>query len=131
MESPAILEMNQYLFAWAMENLIKNAIDAMEGKGTITFHLEEKKPGVVSLEISDTGKGIPAGRHQSIFKPGFTTKKTNKTINHKIKKGEVLSIIANKYDVSVSQIKKANNLQSDYINYGKTLKIPTVVSVPI
>lgn len=64
---------------------------------------------------------------------GYTTKKTNKTINHKIKKGEVLSIIANKYDISVSQIKKANNLKSDKINYGKTLKIPTVVTerIPI
>ncbi|WP_339887822.1 LysM peptidoglycan-binding domain-containing protein [uncultured Flavobacterium sp.] len=62
---------------------------------------------------------------------GYTTKKINKTINHKIKKGEVLSIIANKYDVSVSEIKKANNLKSDNINYGKTLKIPTIVTQKI
>lgn len=56
---------------------------------------------------------------------GYTTKKTSKTISHKIKKGEVLSVIANKYDVSVAEIKKANGLKSDKINYGKTLKIPT------
>jgi LysM repeat protein/lysophospholipase L1-like esterase len=64
---------------------------------------------------------------------GYTTRKINKTINHKIKKGEVLSIIANKYDVSVSEIKKANHLKSDNINYGKTLKIPTIVTqrIPI
>ena len=58
---------------------------------------------------------------------GYTTKKINKTINHKIKKGEVLGTIANKYDLTVSQIKKANNLKSDNINAGKTLKIPTIV----
>jgi two-component system, sporulation sensor kinase D len=71
---PAILQLNPYLFAWAMENLIKNAIDAMEGSGSITFHLEKKHQNIV-LDITDTGKGIPAGRHTSIFKPGFTTKK--------------------------------------------------------
>lgn len=64
---------------------------------------------------------------------GYTTKKISRTINHKIKKGEVLSIIANKYDLSVAEIKKANNLKSDNINYGKTLKIPTTViqKIPI
>jgi len=58
---------------------------------------------------------------------GYKTKTTTKTINHKIKRGEALSIIADKYNVSVSQIKKANGLKSDRINMGKTLKIPTTV----
>lgn len=64
---------------------------------------------------------------------GYTTKKSSRTINHKIKKGEVLSIIANKYDISVSEIKKANGLKSDKINYGKTLKIPAIITerIPI
>jgi LysM repeat protein/lysophospholipase L1-like esterase len=64
---------------------------------------------------------------------GFTTKKTAKTINHKIKSGEVLSKIANKYDITVAEIKKANNLKSDKIKAGKTLKIPTTViqKIPI
>ena len=64
---------------------------------------------------------------------GYTTKKTQKTINHKIKRGEVLGTIANKYDVRISDIKKANNLKSDNINFGKTLKIPTIVTqrIPI
>jgi len=74
LHEPAILQLNPYLFAWAMENLIKNAIDAMEGRGSITFHLEKKHQNIV-LDITDTGKGIPASRHTSIFKPGFTTKK--------------------------------------------------------
>lgn len=71
---PAILRLNPYLFAWAMENLIKNAIDAMDGRGSITFHLEKKHHTII-LDITDTGKGIPASRHTSIFKPGYTTKK--------------------------------------------------------
>lgn len=58
---------------------------------------------------------------------GYTTKKIAKTINHTIKKGEVLSRIANKYNVTVAEIKKVNNLKSDKINYGKTLKIPTIL----
>lgn len=58
---------------------------------------------------------------------GYKTETIAKTINHKIKKGEALSIIANKYNVSVSQIKKANGLKSDRINMGKTLKIPTTI----
>jgi len=74
LKETTILELNPYLFAWAIENLIKNAIDAMEGLGSITFHIEKKHHNII-LDISDTGKGIPSNRFKSIFKPGFTTKK--------------------------------------------------------
>jgi hypothetical protein len=69
-----IIDLNPYLFAWAIENLSKNAIDAMDGIGSITFHLERKHHELI-MDISDTGKGVPANRFKSIFKPGFTTKK--------------------------------------------------------
>ncbi len=58
---------------------------------------------------------------------GYTTKKTTKVITYKIKNGDVLSRIAEKYDVRVSDIKKLNRLKSDRINSGKTLKIPITV----
>ncbi len=62
------------LFNWVLENLIKNALDAMEGAGTITTTIEEKETQVI-IDISDTGKGIAASNIKNVFKPGFTTKK--------------------------------------------------------
>jgi len=62
------------LFDWVIENLLKNALDAMEGKGVIkvNIHDEENK---VFIDISDTGKGISKAAMNKVFKPGFTTKK--------------------------------------------------------
>ena len=61
------------LFEWVVENLCKNAIDAMDRRGTITISLKEEHHAVV-VEVSDTGKGIPASRWRTVFMPGFTTK---------------------------------------------------------
>jgi sensor histidine kinase YesM len=74
LESKTMILLNPYLFAWAIENLIKNAIDAMEGIGSITFDVEKRGHQII-IDVTDTGKGIPASRFKSIFKPGFTTKK--------------------------------------------------------
>ena len=61
------------LFEWVIENLCKNAVDAMEGKGRIAVSLHEVPEGLV-IDVSDTGKGIPKSRHRTVFQPGFTTK---------------------------------------------------------
>lgn len=62
------------LFDWVIENILKNALDAMEGKGSI--HVDMKKlTNETNIEISDTGKGISKQNISRIFKPGFTTKK--------------------------------------------------------
>lgn len=66
--------LNKPLFEWVIENLIKNAIDAMDGKGEINFVLYEKENSVL-LDVSDTGKGIDRRTQRRIFQPGFTTKK--------------------------------------------------------
>lgn len=68
-------EINKPLFDWVIENLCKNAIDAMSGAGKITIMLKEGKYGDVLLDISDTGKGIAPGKIKDIFQPGFSTKK--------------------------------------------------------
>ena len=68
-----IVKMNASLFEWVIENLCKNAVDAMEGKGTITLTLTDEHG--VAIEVKDTGKGIRKKDVNSVFTPGFTTKK--------------------------------------------------------
>jgi len=62
------------LFDWVIENLLKNALDAMEGKGEINIDIKKEKKEIF-IDISDTGKGIAATNIGRVFKPGFTTKK--------------------------------------------------------
>ena len=66
--------LNRALFSWVVENLIRNAIDAMEGEGSITISAEQEG-GHVHVDVTDTGKGIPAAQQRTVFEPGFTTKK--------------------------------------------------------
>ena len=65
--------MNSSLFEWVVENLCKNAVDAMEGSGKIDLSLREEGNKVV-LEVKDTGKGIRKKDIKNVFTPGFTTK---------------------------------------------------------
>lgn len=62
------------LFDWVVENLLKNALDAMEGKGVIRVTMRDNGPEVF-IDVTDTGKGISRGNIDKVFKPGFTTKK--------------------------------------------------------
>ncbi len=66
--------LNPPLYNWSIENLVKNGIDAMKGKGNIAIQIE-KKGQSVNILVSDTGRGIPKSDFQSIFNPGVTTKK--------------------------------------------------------
>lgn len=66
--------LNTQLYGWVIENLIKNSIDAMQGKGIVTIDITETSK-LVNILISDTGKGIPKNLRQQIFNPGYTTKK--------------------------------------------------------
>lgn len=65
---------NPLLFDWVVENLLRNALDAMDGKGTISGKVTERD-GKVIVDLSDTGKGIAARNVRRVFDPGFTTKK--------------------------------------------------------
>ncbi len=66
--------LNKPLFSWVIENLVKNAIDAMEGIGKLTIDLRREN-NRVCIDITDTGKGIPKHQWKTVFEPGFTTKK--------------------------------------------------------
>lgn len=65
---------NPPLLEWVFENLFKNALDAMDGKGEIRL-LVQCQGDFLLIDIKDSGKGIPAGKFQAVFEPGFTTKK--------------------------------------------------------
>lgn len=66
---------NQSLFAWVIENLCKNAADAMEGKGAIHISVLRANEGKIAVDVTDTGKGINRNSLKNVFRPGFTTKK--------------------------------------------------------
>lgn len=68
------IEINKALFDWALENIIKNAIDAMSGIGKITIQVIEIENARIAIDISDTGKGMSKKQIKKVFEPGFTTK---------------------------------------------------------
>ena len=72
-ERPVIVPLNVPLFEWVLENVCKNAMDAIDGKGIIKTTIIDN-PRYVFVDISDNGKGIPRSKHKTIFKPGYTTK---------------------------------------------------------
>lgn len=69
-----LVPLNPPLYNWSIENLVKNGIDAMKGKGSISITVE-KTANTVNILVADTGHGIPKGDFQTIFNPGVTTKK--------------------------------------------------------
>ena len=69
-----IVKINASLFEWVIENLCKNAVDAMEGSGKITLFMNDEGERI-AIEVSDTGKGIRKKDIANVFRPGFTTKK--------------------------------------------------------
>jgi signal transduction histidine kinase len=68
-----LTKLNYQLFDWVIENLIKNAVDAMGGKGKVTIQIEEDGAHVI-VDVTDNGKGIPKHMFRTIFNPGFTSK---------------------------------------------------------
>jgi two-component system, sporulation sensor kinase D len=73
-EQPITVMLNQPLLAWVIENLIKNSVDAMKGEGKITLTMTTERSGLVFLDVTDSGTGIPKSKHRKIFSPGYTTK---------------------------------------------------------
>ncbi len=69
-----VVNVSAPLFDWVIENLLKNALDAMEGKGAIIIDIQDGKNNV-TIDVTDTGKGIAKQNISRVFKPGFTTKK--------------------------------------------------------
>ena len=69
-----VVNINRHLFDWVIENIIRNALDALDGKGDIVLSASEDGK-FATIDISDTGAGIPANKFKTIFEPGYSTKK--------------------------------------------------------
>jgi len=71
---PIYVNLNLQLYSWVIENLVKNAIDAMQGKGELTIRVSQENSNAI-VTVTDSGKGIAKRLHKKIFDPGYTTKK--------------------------------------------------------
>ena len=102
--------LNAELFGWVIENLIKNGIDAMLGKGNLNLQIESEQKKV-KITLSDTGKGMPKKLFKQIFKPGFTTKKRGWGLGLSLSKRIVEDYHNGKIFVKKSEIDKGTTFQ--------------------
>ena len=105
-----MVPLNSSLFEWVIENLCKNSIDAMAGKGTITIRIIDQVQ-VIYIDIEDTGKGIPKSRYKSIFHPGFTSKNTGWGLGVSLSKRIVEFYHKGKIFVKNSEINKGSTIR--------------------
>ncbi len=104
------VNMNSQLYGWTIENLVKNAIDAMKGKGKLTLTLQEKGT-LVSLTVKDSGKGIPKALHNKIFDPGFTSKKRGWGLGLSLAKRIIETYHEGKVRVKRSEVGKGTTME--------------------
>ena len=111
-----IIKMNASLFEWVIENLCKNAVDAMGGEcGQIVLHLEQLENKVV-VEISDTGKGIKKKNIKNVFRPGFTTKQRGWGLGLSLAKRIVEDYHHGKIFVKSSELGKGTTFRKSSFN---------------
>ena len=97
-----MIPLDPELYSWTLENIIKNGIDSMKGKGNINFLLKEGKDSV-SIEITDSGSGIQKKMYSKIFLPGYTSKKTGWGLGLSLAKRIIVD-----YHKGLIEIKKSN-----------------------
>ncbi len=109
-EDEVLVPLNAELFEWVIENLCKNAIDAMNGKGTITISVSDHFQ-VVYVDITDTGKGIVKSKYKTIFQPGYSTKKRGWGLGLSLAKRIVETYHSGKIFVKSSDINKGTTFR--------------------
>jgi signal transduction histidine kinase len=109
-DEPVPVMINDSLFAWVVENLIKNAVDAMEGQGCISIKVETTRKEVF-IDVSDTGKGIHKSKFHAIFTPGYTTKARGWGLGLSLVKRIVESYHGGNIFVKSSEIGKGTTLR--------------------
>ncbi|MBL85761.1 MAG: two-component sensor histidine kinase [Winogradskyella sp.] len=104
------VKLNAQLFSWTIENLVKNAIDAMKGKGDLKLSISQTEKQVF-VNITDTGKGIPKPLFNKIFEPGYTTKKRGWGLGLSLAKRIIEDYHNGKIKVVESEIDKGTTIQ--------------------
>ena len=113
---PIWVMMNDSLFAWVIENLTKNAVDAMEGHGDIHLRIEERDT-LVRIDVSDTGKGIPKSKFKTVFNPGYTTKQRGWGLGLSLVKRIIESLQGGKIYVKSSELGKGTTFRIELRTY--------------
>ena len=109
-KKPIMVSLNQALHSWTVENLVKNAIDAMKGKGKLSVEIVNENNHVKIL-VSDTGKGIPKKQFNRVFEPGFTTKRRGWGLGLSLTKRIVEEYHKGKIKVEHSEIGKGTTMK--------------------
>jgi signal transduction histidine kinase len=112
-KNPVYINFNVALHSWTIENLIKNAIDAMKGKGSLDINFVETED-ILRIRITDSGKGIPKNQFNKVFEPGFTTKKRGWGLGLSLTKRIVQDYHKGKIKVAQSEIGKGTTMQISF-----------------
>ena len=112
-KNPILVSINPALHSWTIENLMKNAIDAMKGRGKLKI-LIEKEGQNIKINVIDSGKGIPKNQYRRVFEPGFTTKKRGWGLGLSLTKRIVEEYHNGKIKVAHSEIDKGTTMQILY-----------------
>jgi signal transduction histidine kinase len=112
-KKPVMVSLNTALHSWTIENLVKNAIDAMKGKGKLSVVIVEEG-NFVKIKVSDSGKGIPKNQYKSVFEPGFTTKKRGWGLGLSLTKRIVEEYHKGKIKVLTSEVNKGTTMQVSF-----------------
>ena len=112
-KAPIMVAINPALHSWTIENLVKNAVDAMKGKGKLDLRIENEGK-LVKIFVSDTGKGISKNQFRRIFEPGFTTKKRGWGLGLSLTKRIVEEYHKGKIRVLSSEIGKGTTMVVSY-----------------
>ena len=110
---PVLISINPILHSWTIENLVKNAIDAMKGRGKISVVIENEEK-FVTINVTDNGMGIPKKRFKSVFEPGFTTKKRGWGLGLSLTKRIVEEYHKGKIKVLQSEVGRGTTMQVSF-----------------
>ena len=109
-----LIPLNATLHSWTIENMVKNAIDAMKGKGKLHLAIEEENESI-KITITDTGSGIPKNQFKKIFEPGYTTKKRGWGLGLSLTKRIVEDYHQGKIKVLQSEVGKGTAMQLIFV----------------
>ena len=115
--TPVYVYINAHLFDWVLENLMRNALDAMDGEGVIKAFVSLKDDHI-NIDLSDTGKGIPPSKWKAVFQPGYTTKKRGWGLGLSLAQRIIESYHKGKIFVRVFQITNLNLREIDINSWG-------------